>query len=137
MKLRDEVLERVKTYETSSQWEKSEVGRSLRGLGLSYGEIMDLIPVKKSTLATWCRDVMLSNDQIDAIRERRAQIPRIPRDTRRKRHAEIQRIREGAAVDARRLLLEPHWTAGVALYSGEGSKTQNQLGMANADPAAL
>ena len=68
MELEGEVLERVGIYESLSPWEKSEVGRDLRRLGLSYGEIMDLIEVKKSTLATWCRDVELTEEQIEMIR---------------------------------------------------------------------
>lgn len=47
VELEGEVLERVRTYESLSRWEKSELGRDLRRLGLSYGEIMELIPVKK------------------------------------------------------------------------------------------
>ena len=59
---------------------------------------MDLIPVKKSTLATRCRDVDLTMEQIDAIRERRAQEPGIPRNTQAKRHREIELIRAKAAL---------------------------------------
>ena len=44
--------ERIDSWDTLSRWERSELGKDLRRLGLSYGEIMDLIPVKKSTLAT-------------------------------------------------------------------------------------
>jgi hypothetical protein len=47
--------ERVDSWDSLSRWERAELGRDLRRLGLSYGEIMELIPVKKSTLATWCR----------------------------------------------------------------------------------
>ena len=85
MDLGASTLGRVREFETVSRWEKAELGRDLRRLGLSYGEIMDLIPVKKSTLATWCRDVELTNDQIEAIKLRRAQEPGIPRNTQRNR----------------------------------------------------
>ena len=43
-----------------SRWERAEVGRDLRRQGLSYGEIMQLIPVPKGTLAGWCRDIELT-----------------------------------------------------------------------------
>ena len=46
MELETEVLERVRTYESASRWDRRELGRDLRRLGLSYGEIMELIPVK-------------------------------------------------------------------------------------------
>jgi hypothetical protein len=122
MELEAEVLERVGAYERSSQWEKSELGRDLRRLGLSYGEIMALIPVKKSTLATWCRDVELSEDQVEAIKERRAPQPGIPRDTQRKRRREVALICAQAKLEAEHLVLDPFWTAGVALYWVRGRR---------------
>ncbi|MFZ0014711.1 MAG: hypothetical protein WAL25_11425, partial [Acidimicrobiia bacterium] len=132
-----ELLGRVEAFESLSRWEKSEVGRGLRRLGHSYGEIMNLIEVKKSTLATWCRDIDLTEEQIRAIKRRHAQHPGIPRDTQRKRRREVQVLRAGARNDVSRLLAQPLWVAGVALYWGEGSKTTRRLAMANADPAAL
>jgi hypothetical protein len=138
MELEGSVLERVRTYESMSRWEKSELGRDLRRLGLSYGEIMELISVKKSTLATWCRDVTLTEAQIEAIKERRAStVLGVPRNTQRKRHREVELIAAQAALEAEHLVDDPFWTAGVALYWGEGSKTVRRLAMANADPAAL
>jgi len=47
MELEAEVLERVGTWKSLSRWEKSELGKDLRRQGLSYGEIMELIAVKK------------------------------------------------------------------------------------------
>jgi len=42
---------RIYEWDQLSRWERSELGKDLRRLGMSYGEIMNLIPVKKSTLA--------------------------------------------------------------------------------------
>lgn len=137
MELETEVLERVETYESLSRWEKSEVGRDLRRLGLSYGEIMDLIEVKKSTLATWCRDVELTEDQIAAIKERRAQIPGISVDTNWRRRAEIRELREVARSLVPELATDPLWVAGLVLYWAEGNKSRSRVGMANTDPRAL
>jgi hypothetical protein len=137
MELEEGTLKRVGSWEALSRWERSELGRDLRRLGMSYGEIMALIPVKKSTLATWCRDVPLTELQIEAIKERTGSVKGIPRDTQRKRREEIGRIRSSAKAEARWLIEDSIWSAGVALYWGEGFKTQGQLGMANADPDAL
>ena len=137
MELEAEVLERVGTWESLSRSEKSELGKDLRHLGLSYGEIMELIPVKKSTLATWCRDVRLTTGQIEAIRQRRAQEPGIPRDTQRKRRLEIEDIRAEAEAMVPVLINDPFWLAGVVLYWAEGAKTRNDLRLANTDPRAL
>jgi hypothetical protein len=133
---------RIAGWETLSRWERSEMGKELRRLGLSYGEIMDLIPVKKSTLATWCRDVRLTEGQYAAIRNRRTPAPgrdllgnRYTTQTPRKR--EIELIRAQAKLEAFHLVRDPFWTAGVSLYWGEGSKATRQLALANSDPAAL
>ncbi len=142
MELGNDVLERVRTYQTLSRWERSELGMELRRLGLSYGEIMELIPVKKSTLATWCRDFELSDEQIAGIRTRRTPLPGRdllgnPYTTQTPRRPEVQLIKAQATLEAEHLVDDPFWTAGVALYWGEGAKATRQLSMANADPAAI
>jgi hypothetical protein len=137
MELEADLLERVRNFQAMSRWERAELGRELRRLGLSYGEVMDQIPVKKSTLATWCRDIELTPEQIDAIRSRRAPAPGIPRGTQRKRRREVELIRAQAKLEAEHLVRDPFWVAGVVLYWGEGSKTKRRLALANADPAAL
>jgi len=135
--LQEQILERVGNWERLSRWEKAELGRDLRRAGLSYGETMSVIDVKKSTLATWCRAVDLTEDQRAAIRERRAPLPGLPRDTQRKRRQEIEWIRARARLAARHLASDPFWTMGVSMYWGEGSKASNRLAMANSDPAVL
>ena len=120
-----------------SRWARSELGRDLRRQGMSYGEIMDLIPVKKSTLATWCRDVPLTEVQMEAIKERTGSVKGIPRDTQRKRKEEIERIREVARAEVAWLSLDPNWAAGVVMYWAEGTKTRNKFSMANTDPRVL
>lgn len=142
MELEVAVLERARAFEELSRWERSELGKDLRRLGLSYGEIMDLIPVKKSTLATWCRDVVLTDEQIVAIKERRTPLPgRVllgdRYTTQSPRRREILLIESQALLEAEHLVDDPFWTAGVALYWGEGTKATRQLSIANSDPAAL
>ena len=86
--------DRIDRWDSLSRWERSELGKDLRRSGLSYGEIMELIPVKKSTLATWCRDVALTDEQCEGdSKGARAHLAGIPRDTNRKRREEIARIR--------------------------------------------
>ena len=113
------------------------MGKDLRRLGLSYGEIMELTPVKKSTLATWSRDVPLSAAQIEALKKRRAQIPGIPRNTNWRRREEIRDLREIARSLVPELAIDPFWVADLVLYWAEGNKTRNKVGMANTDPRAL
>ncbi len=128
---------RIEGWDGLSRWERSELGKDLRRLGLSYGEIMDLIPVPKSTLATWCRDVRLSEEKMQAIRARSGSREGIPRDTNRKRRTEISLVRVAALSQTPDLMTDPLWVAGAVLYWAEGAKTRNHLTLANADPRAL
>lgn len=109
----------------------------MRRAGLSYGEIMALVPVKKSTLATWCRHVRLTDDQYQAIKDRTGSVAGIPRDTQRKRRAEVEQIRLRARHQVPMLMNDPLWVAGTILYWAEGAKTRGQLSMANSDPRTL
>jgi hypothetical protein len=98
---------------------------------------MLLIPVKKSTLATWCREVQLTEEQYAAIIRRTGSRQGIPRATNRRRLQEIERIRAGARAQVSSLILDPFWIAGTVLYWAEGAKTRNNLRLADSDPRAL
>jgi hypothetical protein len=137
MEVGTEFQARIAGWETLSRWERSELGKDLRRLGLSYGEIMGLIPVKKSTLATWCREVKLTEEQLVAIKSRRPPFPGIPRDTQRKRHREIHLIEAQARLEALHLQDDPFWAMGVALYWAEGTKASRRLELAHSEPEAL
>jgi hypothetical protein len=64
------LLDRAEEWDDLHRWERSELGKALRRLGLTYGEIRALISVPKGTLSYWCREVHLSPEQIEAIRDR-------------------------------------------------------------------
>lgn len=123
-------------WETLSRRRRAELGRSLRRLGWTYSEIRELIPVPKGTLAGWCRDIALTDAQVDAIRDRTASQRGTPRDTQRRRRAEVERIRSDARVFADAHLHDALFVAGTVLYWGEGDKTARMLALSNADPAA-
>lgn len=133
----DDLLAQASQWEELHRWERSELGKALRRLGLNYGEIRAIIPVPKGTLSYWCQEVELTPEQIEAIRARSQSQMGIPRDTQPGRRAEIQRIRSNARGTARDLVSEPLFVAGVVLYWAEGSKSRNDFTMPNADPSAL
>ena len=58
----------------------------------------------------------------------------VPKDTQWKRRLEVSRIEIDARTQAQMLLRESARAAGVALYWGEGAKTDGRLAVANADP---
>jgi hypothetical protein len=137
MEIPEPLKRRIDDWEAMSRWERSELGRDLRRLGLSYGEIRQHIDVIKSTLATWCRDIVLTDKQKAAIRVRTGSRAGIPVDTNWRRRLEIEEIRQKAGCQVRDLVQAPLWIAGVILYWGEGNKTGASLGLSNADPRAL
>lgn len=57
-------------WQELTRWERAELGRGLRRQGWTYGEIMDVLPVGKGTLAGWCKEIRLSEGQIEAIKAR-------------------------------------------------------------------
>jgi hypothetical protein len=134
-----DLLDRADAWGDLHRWERSELGKSLRRLGLTYGEIRDLIPVPKATLSHWCREIRLSHEQVAAIAARTGPRSRrgVPVDTQHRRRKEIGRIRADARTFGEHHLGDPFFVAGVALYWGEGAKTKNSCSLTNADPAVL
>jgi hypothetical protein len=115
---------RIDSWDSLSRWERSELGKDLRRVGLSYGEVMDLIPVKKSTLATWCREVNLTTGQLQDIRIRRTPEPGMslrgkPYTTQRPRRREIEMIRAQSFREAEHQYLPPNdgWRARLNLHA--------------------
>ena len=119
------------------RWERSELGKNLRRLGLTYGEIREIIPVPKGTLSRWCSDVDLTAEQTQAIKDRMPSQKGVPKNSQWRRRIEIEEIRNDARRFAEEHLGDPFFVAGVVLYWAEGSKTRNDLVLANTDPRAL
>lgn len=134
-----ELLEQASEWQELHRWERSQLGKALRSLGLTFTEIQQVIPVPKSTLSNWCREVSLTANQIDMIKHRTGPhvYAGIPRDTQWKRRLEIERIRTEAREFGESHLTDSAFVGGVVLYWGEGAKTRNCLDLVNSDPAAL
>jgi len=132
-----EVMQAANNWDSLTRWERAELGRTLRRAGWTYGEIMDLLPVGKGTLAGWCKGIRLSEDQIEAIKARVPSQKGVPKDTQRRRRAEIEAIRSAAAVEAAERANDPFWIAGVVMYWAEGTKAKPRLELTNSDPRAL
>ena len=114
---------------------------ALRKEGKSMSEIAKKIGVTKSSVSLWVRDVALTPAQrarltsrgysVDAVEKRR--INRIANT--RERHAILM---EEAGNDIKSLSSRELWLIGIALYWGEGGKTQRSLArISNSDPAII
>ena len=132
-----EVAQAASDWVSLTRWERAELGRGLRRAGWTYGEIMDLLPVGKGTLAGWCKEIRLTEEQIEAIKARVPSQKGVPKDTNWKRRLEIQEIRSAARQSFTTLISDPLWVAGVTMYWAEGAKTLPRLGVVNTDPRVL
>lgn len=96
---------------------------SLRKKGLTYSEILAQIPVSKSTVSLWLRDVGLAKQQRQLITKKRiAGRLRALESIRRNKIKRIKDIKDLAKEEVPLLIQDPFWLAGVILYWGEGSK---------------
>jgi AcrR family transcriptional regulator len=102
--------------------------RQLRKGGLPLAEIAARLGVSKSSVSLWVRDV-----EFEALARSRGR-RRAPNALQRRRQAEIDRLLEEGRTRIGRLSEREFLVAGVALYAGEGSKTDRDVRFANTDP---
>jgi hypothetical protein len=103
--------------------------RQLRRTGLPLVEIAARLAVSKSSVSLWVRDVEFEPRPPVARGRRRA-----PNALQRRKQAEIDRLLEEGRARIGRLSEREFLVAGVALYAGEGSKTDGEVRFANTDP---
>jgi len=131
------LLARAHVWGSLKRWERRELGREMRALGLSFREIAAVIPVSKGTLSAWCRGVELSAEMRARLTAKRPSALAM-RENGQRKHQQAERrreaIREAARLEVDTLLNDPLWIAGVVAYWSEGAKTSNELRFSNSDP---
>jgi hypothetical protein len=138
--LSSELIERCRAWNELKRWERRELAQQLRRVGLSYGEITTIVPVSKSSLSKWCRDIPLSDNQIARLTEatgRRAARRAVGQKLRERNLARIGALRSEATAEAASLATDPFWVAGAIAYWAEGAKRCNELSFSNSDPALV
>jgi hypothetical protein len=108
---------------------------NLRKKGLSYKEIKETIPVSKSTLSIWLKDVLLSSKHRARLYTKQIEIlSRGTQSQKERRKREIDSIVEKAEKEINSPLSpESYRVFGAALYWAEGDKKQN-FEVTNSDP---
>ncbi len=113
---------------------------TLRKKGLTYTEILALVPVAKSTLSLWLQDVGLAKKQTQRLTAKRyaAQV-RGGQARRDKRISDTEEIFLDAQKEVGKLTTRDLFMIGVALYWGEGTKQKTyrpsvRLCFTNSDP---
>jgi hypothetical protein len=103
--------------------------RRLRRTGLPLAEIAASLGVAKSSVSLWVRDVEFTPLPRPPRGRRRA-----PNALQRRKQAEVDRLVEEGRVRVGRLSEREFLVAGVALYAGEGAKSDGRVRFVNSDP---
>lgn len=114
----------------------------LRKRGESIKVIAKRLSVSKGAVSRWCRDIELSSEQVDALNKRRIKGGYAGRlkGARMQRERKLALIRDYDQIAqkvCRKLSRREFLLTGVALYWGEGTKTDTRIGFANSDPALI
>lgn len=116
-----------------------QIAYDLRRQGYSYGEIRKEIPVSKSTLSLWLKDLSLTDSEKDAAEERRNRdasrwrtAAKVSRKRRMEEESHIFKIQEREAFD--RNVSDPFFQVGLALYWAEGAKASSSFAFTHSDP---
>jgi len=123
--------------------EKNKVLK-LRRKGRSINEIVKKLSVPKSTVSQWCRDIQLTQEQIERLTKRQESgsykgrmkfLERI----RKVRIEEVARLRKEGLKEIGNLNKRDLFIAGIAMYWSEGYTYSggDQVGFTNSDPKMI
>lgn len=106
--------------------EKKQKAIILRKRGLSYSEILREVPVAKSTLSLWLRDIGLAKKQQQRITNKRILSARKGAEKRRNQRIEITKeIKNSSRKDIKEINEKDLWLIGISLHWAEGAKEKN------------
>jgi len=95
----------------------------LRKRGLSYSEIIKRLPVTKTSLSLWLKDIRLTRAQQNRLRKKSLTKLNLGAERKReKRLLKTEQIKEGAIKEIGKISKREFWLIGIALYWAEGSK---------------
>ena len=115
--------------------EKQTEARVLRSNGMSVKEIAKILKVSASSVSLWVRNVPLTFDQRDEIKSR-ASVRTIEATKKHNANKYAPAIKQ-ADKEWESLRHDPTFMFGLALYIGEGSKTDGRVGITNSNPPVL
>ncbi len=100
-----------------------EAAITLRREGFSYREILQKVPVAKSSLSLWLHNVGLSENQKQRLTEKKlASMKRGAEAKRKKRIEETEKIYQTTDKEIQIISRRELWLMGIMLYWGEGQK---------------
>ena len=126
--------------------EKTELKKqaiAMRKKGITYGGILDKVPVAKSTLALWFKEVKLSTPQFQRLTQARREASLRGGAAKKKQRIDKMRsIIEEAEKEVGHLTERELWLIGTTLYWAEGSKEKewrpgSRASFINMDPEMI
>ncbi len=125
------------------KYKERKLAIKLRKKGLSYSEILERVPVAKSTLSLWLKSIGLTAAQKQRLTKKKLAAMKRGWETRRKQRLDItEMIKNEARKDIGRISARELWLMGVMLYSAEGSKQKENnvsqnVQFCNSDPEII
>ncbi|HVY36009.1 MAG TPA: helix-turn-helix domain-containing protein [Candidatus Paceibacterota bacterium] len=115
---------------------------ALRMEGYSYSEIMNQLPVSKSTLSGWLKHIQLTSQQEDLLRQKITARSTLGRahaaTTNRRKRAEREAMVLKRARDVFDLQQnDPFFCFGISMYWAEGGKKSSMFQFMNSDPRII
>lgn len=114
----------------------------LRQQGFSYQEILEKVQVSKDTLSRWCRDIILTPEQLARLKQLKlaggkkgGEIGAHKKRILRKKKTEdlYKKGKEEIGILSDR----DRFIAGLSLYLGDGLKSDREVGFANSYPQLI
>ena len=117
--------------------EKEQV-LALRRKGLTYREILQQVPIAKSSVSLWLKDFPLTKTEKSILSDRKNKDmtrwrARAGASLRRAKDERNKITFELARTDFKKYISEPFFQVGVALYWAEGSKRSDSFSFINSD----
>lgn len=122
--------------------EKKNLIQKLRQQGYSYREIEKITQTSKSTIGNYCQNIKLNENQIQKLLENKknglAKATLLGSEANRKKRIvqETQLLKKGIKQIGK-MSQRDRFIAGIALYQGEGSKTNNSVEFTNSNPETI
>ena len=121
--------------------EEREQAIKLRKQGFSYSEILQKIPIARSTLSLWLRNAKLAKKQRQRITEKRLKAARRGGEIKHKKRIDtIEKIKTQSQKEIGKISKRDLWLLGIAIYWGEGHKERSHgspAQLVNSDPRMI
>jgi len=113
--------------------------KELRSQGHSIKEIKNILNVSLSSVSIWVRDIELTNKQLKELylNKRTGNLKGsiiAAQNKIKAREEKTKIIKESAKKEVGMMSKRDRFIAGVAIYAGEGGKTDRDISFVNADP---